>query len=475
VLLSPDFTLVGMNDAYLGVTMRTREELVGRNMFDAFPRSPDDPDEQGTGLLRTSLERVVREGVRDHLALVRYAIPRPDGSFEERYWSATHTPLLDEDGGVRFVLQHTVDVTELHRLRMAAAASAGRPRFDSQAELDVLRRARAVQETNRRLESERQHLRRLFEQAPGFIAILDEPDHVFAMANAAYRSLVGGRDVVGLSVREALPELEGQGFYELLDRVFETGEPYVGRGVRALLLRDSDGAPEERFLDFVYQPITDEHGAVTGIFLEGHDITEERRARERQALLINELNHRVKNTLATVQSIASNSMRTAGSLAAARAAFESRLMALSRAHDVLTRENWEGASLGEIARDAVEPYRGGDDRILIRGPEVRLSPRAALALAMGLQELSTNAVKYGALSNEAGRVEISWALDRGAAEPRLRLRWQERDGPPVAAPSRRGFGSRLIERSLSHDLDGRARIHFAPDGVVCEVDASLVA
>jgi len=149
-------------------------------------------------------------------------------------------------------------------------------------------------------------------------------------------------------------------------------------------------------------------------------------------------------------------------------------MALSRAHDVLTRENWEGASLREIAQDAVEPYRS-EDRILIRGPEVRLPPRAALALAMGLQELSTNAVKYGALSNDAGRVEISWALDGVPSEPRLHLRWQERDGPPVAPPSRRGFGSRLIERSLSNDLEGQARIDFRPSGVVCEVDTSLVA
>jgi two-component sensor histidine kinase len=221
--------------------------------------------------------------------------------------------------------------------------------------------------------------------------------------------------------------------------------------------------------------MTDPDGHVLGVSAILRDITERKRWEEHQRLLINELNHRVKNTLATVQSIASNSLRGAVSVEEAREAFESRLMALSRAHDVLTRENWEGASLVEIAREAVEPYRGRDDRIRIDGPDVRLSPRAALALAMGLQELSTNAVKYGALSNEAGRVEISWTLDRQAAPPRIRLRWQESDGPPVRRPNRRGFGSRLIERSLSQDLQGRARIEFAPGGVVCEVDASLAA
>jgi PAS domain S-box-containing protein len=410
--------------------------------------------------------------VPDHLAFLKYDIPRPDGGFEERFWSATHTPLHADDGSVRFVLQHTVDVTELHRLRMAAAAAVGRSHWDSQVEGDVFRRAKAVQEQNRRLAGEREHLMNLFEQAPGFIAVLEGPSHVFVMANAAYLRLVGGRTIIGRTVRDALPELEGQPFHDLLDRVYATGEPFVGRGERALLRR-ADGAVVETFLDFVYQPIVSAQGEVTGIFLEGYDVTEQVQARERQVLLINELNHRVKNTLATVQSIASQSLRGARSLEEARQAFEARLMALSRAHDVLTRENWEGADLVEIAAQAVEPYRGAEERVRITGPKVRLSPRAALALAMGLQELSTNAVKYGALSNETGRVAISWRIDRAAAPHRLNLRWEERDGPPVAPPGRRGFGSRLIERSLSQDLDGQARISFLAGGVICDIEAPL--
>jgi PAS domain S-box-containing protein len=204
------------------------------------------------------------------------------------------------------------------------------------------------------------------------------------------------------------------------------------------------------------------------------DITGRRRAEEHQALLINELNHRVKNTLATVQSIASQTLRSASTTQQAREAIESRLIALSRAHDVLTRENWDGAGLREIITEAFEPYRSaGEARFVVRGPEVRLSPRTALALAMALQELATNAVKYGALSTEAGEIHLSWLMDHTSKPAHLYLRWEEKGGPPVKAPSRRGFGTRLIERSLAHDLDAEVTIEFAPSGLVCTIDAPL--
>ncbi len=189
-------------------------------------------------------------------------------------------------------------------------------------------------------------------------------------------------------------------------------------------------------------------------------------------LLINELNHRVKNTLATVQSIATQTLRSSQTTEQARRAIEERLLALSRVHDVLTRESWEGAGLAEIVAQAMAPYRHDrDDRLRMQGPEVRLSPRMALAIAMALQELATNAVKYGALSNETGTIAITWCLEEEGK--RLRLHWQEAGGPPVRAPERRGFGTRLIERSLAQDLDGRVEITFAPAGLVCTVDAPL--
>jgi PAS domain S-box-containing protein len=203
------------------------------------------------------------------------------------------------------------------------------------------------------------------------------------------------------------------------------------------------------------------------------DITERKKAEEHRELLINELNHRVKNTLATVQSIASQTLRNPDTTEAARSAMEARLLALSRAHDVLTRENWEGAGLIEIVREAMAPYRHEhENHLYIEGPDVRLSPRTALAIAMALQELATNAVKYGALSNADGEVQVAWSVEQ-KGEKRLHLTWSETNGPKVEAPKRRGFGTRLIERSLAQDLNGEAQITFAPTGIICTVDAPL--
>ncbi len=269
LLLRPSLVIAGVNDAYLQATMRRREDLVGRGLFEAFP---SDPSSAGHRQLRSSLERVLREKTRDHLPLIRYDIPLPDGQgFEERFWSATHTPLFIDAGDLAFVLQHMVDVTEMQRLRRIAQLGPSAP-----VGIDVLRRAQAVQEANRVLREERQHLRELFEQAPGFIAALSGPDHVFTLANEAYYRLVGRRDILNKPVREALPEVVGQGFVDLLDRVYRTGQPFVGRNLRIALEQPSEGAGEERYVDFVYQPVFSDEGAVSGIFVQGHDVTEQR-------------------------------------------------------------------------------------------------------------------------------------------------------------------------------------------------------
>jgi len=623
------------------------------------------------------------------------------GYLEEAWFSFSYTPIWDENDHVAGMFCAATETTE-----------------KVQAE--------------RRSVAERERLRQMFEQAPGIMAMLGGPNHIFELANDAYLQLVGHRDLIGRPVREALPEIEGQGFFELLDSVYRTGKPFVGRGVPVRVQRQLGGPLEERFVDFIYQPIKDADAQVTGIFVEGYDVTEakqsvealraseefnrrildsstdcikvldtgarlqfmsqggmqvmevddfgairdcdwrsfwfgpehekarqaietalaggtarfqgptptakgtlkwwdvavtpimgadgqverllsvsrditatkkgeealresqrrlnavlnnasvsiflmnehqhcvymnaaaekltgytldevqgralhdvihhtrpdgshfpleecpidrafpeahqmqgeevfvhkdgsfypvaftaspiwdedartigtiievrdisaEKKAQEHQQLLINELNHRVKNTLATVQSIASQTLRNAPTTLKAKEALEGRLIALSRAHDVLTRENWDGANLREIVAQAVEPYSSrGEDRLHLRGPEVRLSPRMALALAMALQELATNAVKYGALSNAAGEIRIIWQVVGSSQAPaRLQLRWEETEGPPVQTPTRRGFGTRLIERSLAQDLDGDVQIEFAPTGLVCTVDAPL--
>ncbi|MFG1413234.1 PAS domain-containing protein [Xanthobacter sp. VTT E-85241] len=275
VILTPEFIIVGMNEAYLRVTMRRREDILGLSMFEAFPSDPASASNQ---MLRASLERVIRNRAREDLPFIPYPIQRPDGVMEMRYWSATHTPLFGPDGSVRHVVQHTVDVTELHNLRVSLGATASSPALLIEGE--VFDRAEAVQEANTKLDRERQRLQTLFEQAPAFTAVLRGPDHLVELANAAYLRLVGDRPLVGLTVREAFPELAGQPVLDALDRAYRTGEAFVAHGL-SVMLRRAPGLPlEEHVLDFIYQPVVDADGSVGGIFVQGQDITEQRRAED---------------------------------------------------------------------------------------------------------------------------------------------------------------------------------------------------
>jgi signal transduction histidine kinase/FixJ family two-component response regulator len=226
-------------------------------------------------------------------------------------------------------------------------------------------------------------------------------------------------------------------------------------------------------LVFEAAPLRDAAGRLQGAVCGAIDITERKRQQEHRELLLNELNHRVKNTLATVQSFAVQTLRTAPTLADGRHAFEARLIALSKGHDVLTRENWQGAGLHEVVAEALAAYVGDarNPRVRFAGPEIRVRPKTALAISMALHELATNAVKHGALSSQAGRVDLSWSID---GEPlMLKLHWAESGGPPVVAPGKRGFGSRLIERGLAQDLGGQVRLEFGPQGVSCAIEAPL--
>ncbi|HEX4159865.1 MAG TPA: HWE histidine kinase domain-containing protein [Rhizomicrobium sp.] len=211
--------------------------------------------------------------------------------------------------------------------------------------------------------------------------------------------------------------------------------------------------------------------AITGA---SRDISEIVQATEAQKLLINELNHRVKNMLATVQSVAMQTQRSTPHAFGER--FEARLMALSRAHDLLTQRQWAGVGLRELLREAVSPFiSDGESAIYMDGPDHTLSARAALALAMVIHELATNAAKYGALSLPPGRIELGWCVARSSDADWLSLQWIEKDGPPVEEPSQRGFGSRLIERSISKDLGGKAEMRFMPCGLQCVLAFPLEA
>ena len=207
-----------------------------------------------------------------------------------------------------------------------------------------------------------------------------------------------------------------------------------------------------------------------------YDITERKQAEEQQRLLMQELAHRVKNTLTMVQAIAAQTMRNAESLDQAREAFGARLQALAKAHDVLMQGSWTNASIRQVVVGATSPHDDGrPGRFRIDGPDLSLGPKMALSLSLALHELGTNAAKYGALRTGAGRIEITWRVDDDEGEPRLRFRWEESGGPPVAPPIRRGFGSRLIERGLSADPATRISLSYPPSGVVLAFDAPLAA
>jgi two-component sensor histidine kinase/integral membrane sensor domain MASE1 len=203
------------------------------------------------------------------------------------------------------------------------------------------------------------------------------------------------------------------------------------------------------------------------------EIAHRTRAEQHQRLLINELNHRVKNTLATVQSIAAQTARGTADPTRSYEAFIERLMALSRAHDVLTRQRWEGAALDEVVEGAIRPFGKAGERFQVAGPAVWLAPQTALAQAMAVHELGTNASKYGALSIAGGRVQIDWSTAREGDGERLTFTWRETGGPPVKAPRRKGFGSRLLERGLPSDLGGTVDLDYRGTGLVCTMSAKL--
>jgi len=198
------------------------------------------------------------------------------------------------------------------------------------------------------------------------------------------------------------------------------------------------------------------------------DETASKRAEEQRVLLLNELNHRVKNTLATVQSVAEQTLRLAGVDPTVRQGLSHRLLALSSAHNVLVDENWAGADLGTLISDAVAAYAQDPSPITLDGPPVRLHPSQAVSVSLAFHELATNAAKYGALSAPGGRVDIRWNLaHNGMGERFVTMLWKERGGPAVAAPTRTGFGSKLIRQTFSGESGGRADVAFLPDGVQC--------
>jgi two-component sensor histidine kinase/PAS domain-containing protein len=328
----------------------------------------------------------------------------------------------------------------------------------------------------RREGQERERFLQVFELTLGAIALLSGPDHVFTLANADYQMLIGHRDVIGKPVREALPEVIDQGFVELLDEVYGSGIAHVSKGTAVDLQRQPGAPTEKRVVDFLYQPRRDLAGQVDGIFVHAIDVTERVEAEQQQSLLRMELGHRMKNQLALIQAIVNQTLRTAPDIASAAKSLGERVQVLAGAHDMLIAGETGSASVGEIVRKLVRLHDdGAQSRFQLTGDTIAVASRPALSLSLILHELSTNAVKYGALSNGEGRVAVQWRREPGPDGERFVLQWQESGGPLVIAPTIKGSGSRLIRAGLAGTIDSSVTLEFAPAGVRCTVTADLAS
>ncbi|WP_440271576.1 PAS domain S-box protein [Ensifer adhaerens] len=285
--------------------------------------------------------------------------------------------------------------------------------------------------------------------------------------NAGAERLYGytADEMVGRSVLALVPE-DRQGEEPAILRQVNAGlkvEPYE------TVRRHKDGRNVDVLLSV--SPIYDAYGAIVGASKLAHDITARKDAERLQSVLVGELNHRVKNLFATVLAISRQTLGHGQLDAADVRSFEARLSSMARAHDLLIHGTWEKAELRAIVEQSISPY--SPDRFEVSGPSIQVPPRAVVSICLALHELATNAAKYGALSVDKGRVSITWTLEAGSPA-RLILRWEETGGPLVKQPTRRGFGSRLIESLLAAELNGTVNISYDPQGVICEVDAHLL-
>ncbi len=276
-----------------------------------------------------------------------------------------------------------------------------------------------------------------------------------------------GKSGLGSSYAESLHADDVDRTFAAWGHSVSTGEPYD------IVHRVHMRAGGHRWIRSRAYPRRAADGTIVRWYGATEDIDEQKRAEEHLNLMVLELNHRVKNNLATVQAIAVQTLDDGGGgKPGSRETFLGRITALAAAHDILTREQWDGARLEDIASSVLQALGGTQGRVRLNGPAVRLGPRSALALSMAFHELGTNALKYGALSRPGGQVHIDWGPSTHS-EPETVVTWVERGGPAVHPPSQRGFGSRLLEKGLASQLDGEVKMNFEPTGLTCSIRACL--
>lgn len=422
----PDGHLLRVNDAICKMLGRSREQLLSMNFYEYT--HPDD-----VGKDAALYERQVA-GELDRYVLRKRAL-KADGT---TVFLDIHSSSVRDEAGFRYGVRIIQDVTEAQHLED-------------------------------RLREGQRHLRDLLEALPAAVYTTDAEGHI-TFFNRAAVDMAGRVPQQGdkWCVTWRLFHPDGSPLpHDECPMAIALKEGRSVRGAEAIAERpDGSRVP---FIPYP-TPLHDADGRLIGAINMLVDITERKRAENRQRTLIDELNHRVKNTLATVQSLAAQTARHAEGAQDLYEKLEARLLALSRAHDLLTRRHWENAPLDSLVSEILSPItQGGAERIQIEGPSIYVSTREALNLTMVLNELATNAVKYGALSVAGGSVGVSWGMERQADTKQLVLTWREFGGPAVTPPTRRGLGSRLMERCIERDLGGELDLAYFPEGLVCGI------
>ena len=332
--------------------------------------------------------------------------------------------------------------------------------------LNAQEAGRAALENMEAASRSKQMLETIIETTPDTIAIIDPGGKILQM-NAAGREMVGATSRSEIEDTSALDTIAPE-FWD----VWKEHHQRVCRGEKLAWEFDVVGLNGVRHhMETHASPIRLPNGT-TGRLAVTRDITQRKEAERQQKLLMDELNHRVKNTLATVQSLIAQTARGARDVGQFRTAVEGRILALSQAHNQLSRRGWVDVELRQLLRAGLEPYFAKGNFVL-SGEPLHIPPRVALMVSMAIHELATNAAKYGALSSSAGRIDVAWSAKANGAEARLLLSWREQNGPPVQQPSHRGFGTRLLDRGIGVELGGSTMIDFAPEGLRCELDIPL--
>lgn len=293
-------------------------------------------------------------------------------------------------------------------------------------------------------------------------AELDEPGPRIEYVNPAFTRMTGyeAREVVGRSPRLLQGPTTKRAVLDRMRASLAAGEPFQGE---ALNYR-KDGSTY--MVEWLITPVRGPDGRIAHWVSAQRDVSDRREAEERQGLLVRELHHRVRNTLATVQAVLNASLRSSASLAEFRQAFSGRIASLAKTHTLITEGRTQNVSFEGLLRTELEAYmEPGRSRVSLRGPPVPLPSELAVPVGMALHELTVNAIRHGALADPAGRLEVSWTVEESPTGPVLHYNWDEHDGPPVALPTREGFGMDLLKGLLTYRLKAGVDIAFDPDGL----------